>query len=68
MPPTKVMEDAALGTPFGAVMNGKVKTDKTGSRLMSLTESEVKLAYAQGEWAAQVAKQLHDAEEGEEEA
>lgn len=68
VPPTKVMEDASLGTPFGAVMNGKVKADKAGSRLMSLTESEVKLAYAQGEWAAQVAKQLHDAEEGEEEA
>jgi|TARA_B100001540_G_scaffold279044_1_gene267594 hypothetical protein len=25
-----------------------------------LNESEVKLAYAQGEWAAVVAKQLHD--------
>jgi hypothetical protein len=35
---------------------------------VSLTESEVKLAYAQGEWAAQVAKQLHDADEEREEA
>ena len=29
-----------------------------------LSEAEVKLAYAQGEWAAVVAKQLHD--DGEE--
>lgn len=29
-----------------------------------LSEAEVKLAYAQGEWAAAVAKQLHDDGEG----
>lgn len=64
VPPSPVMEDAVLGTPFGTTMNARMRTDKTGSRLRSLSESEVKLAYSQGEWAAQVAKQLHDADEG----
>jgi len=30
------------------------------SRVRELNEEEVKLAYAQGEWAAVIAKQLHD--------
>jgi len=60
VPPSPVMEDAPLATPFGTTLSLKARADKTSSRLRSLTESEVKLAYSQGEWAAQVAKQLHD--------
>ena len=30
------------------------------SRIRELSEEEVKLAYAQGEWASVIAKQLHD--------
>ena len=43
-----------------------VGADGLASRLRSLSESEVKLAYSQGEWAAQIAKQLHDADDDEE--
>jgi NAD(P)H dehydrogenase (quinone) len=41
-------------------MAGKPSMDKAGSRLRSLSESEVKLAYSQGEWASIITKQLHD--------
>jgi NAD(P)H dehydrogenase (quinone) len=34
--------------------------DAPGSRLRSLSEEEVKLAYSQGEWASIITKQLHD--------
>lgn len=61
VPPSAVMEDAILASPFGTCMAGKARNERSGgSRLRSLSESEVKLAYSQGEWAAQVAKQLHD--------
>jgi NAD(P)H dehydrogenase (quinone) len=30
------------------------------SRIRELSEEEVKLAYAQGEWASVIGKQLHD--------
>ena len=48
-----------MASPFGVCMTGKPK-DKAGSRLRSLSESEVKLAYSQGEWASIITKQLHD--------
>lgn len=60
VPPSPVMEDAPLASPFGTCMAGKARLDKSGSRLRSLSESEVKLAYSQGEWAAIITKQLHD--------
>eukprot|EP00239_Pterosperma_sp_CCMP1384_P000407 CAMPEP_0197853760 /NCGR_PEP_ID=MMETSP1438-20131217/23336_1 /TAXON_ID=1461541 /ORGANISM="Pterosperma sp., Strain CCMP1384" /LENGTH=194 /DNA_ID=CAMNT_0043468273 /DNA_START=179 /DNA_END=763 /DNA_ORIENTATION=+ len=65
VPPSPVMEDAVLASPFGVCLSGKARTDQSGARLRSLSESEVKLAYSQGEWAAQVAKQLHDSGETE---
>jgi NAD(P)H dehydrogenase (quinone) len=38
-----------------------VRTVNAGlSRIRELNEEEVKLAYAQGEWASVIAKQLHD--------
>ncbi|EIE24075.1 flavo protein WrbA [Coccomyxa subellipsoidea C-169] len=57
-PPTHIMEDAALATPFGVVMAGK----ETARFPPALNEYEVKLAYSMGEWTAQVAKLLHDSE------
>jgi NAD(P)H dehydrogenase (quinone) len=54
------MEDAHMANPFGVCMAGKPSMDKAGSRLRSLSESEVKLAYSQGEWASIITKQLHD--------
>ena len=60
VPPSPVMDDAPLASPYGACMAGKARVDKSGSRLRSLSESEVKLAYSQGEWAAIITKQLHD--------
>jgi len=60
VPPSPVMEDAPLATPYGTTLSLKARSDKTSSRLRLLTESEVKLAYSQGEWASQVGKQLHD--------
>jgi len=65
VPPSPAMEDAVMASPFGVCMAGKSRVDKSGSRLRSLSESEVKLSYSQGEWAAQVAKQLHDTMEAE---
>ena len=55
-PPTPIMEDAQLATPFGVVMAGK----ETARVAPLLNEQEVKLAYSMGEWAAQVTKMLHD--------
>ena len=69
VPPSPVMEDALMASPFGTCMAGKARVvgaDGLASRLRSLSESEVKLAYSQGEWAAQIAKQLHDADDDEE--
>lgn len=60
VPPSPIMEDAPLVSPFGTCMSGKPAEDKTGSRLRSLSESEVKLAYSQGEWSSIITKQLHD--------
>jgi NAD(P)H dehydrogenase (quinone) len=60
VPPSSVMEDAHMASPFGVCMTGRPKLDKAGSRLRSLSESEVKLAYSQGEWASIITKQLHD--------
>ena len=39
---------------------GETRGGETGSRLRSLSESEVKLAYSQGEWSSIITKQLHD--------
>ncbi|KAK9818362.1 hypothetical protein WJX72_011333 [[Myrmecia] bisecta] len=55
-PPSMLMEDALMATPFGIVMAGK----ETATSVPSLSEAEVKLAYGMGEWTAQIAKLLHD--------
>lgn len=61
VPPSPMMEDAPLASPFGTCMTGKDHKDQSaGSRLRSLSEGEVKLAYSQGEWASIITKQLHD--------
>ena len=60
VPPSSAMEEAHMANPFGVCMAGKPSMDKAGSRLRSLSESEVKLAYSQGEWASIITKQLHD--------
>ena len=58
VPPQEAMVACPSATPFGVVMGGVARcTDGRGS----LSEDEVKLAYAQGTWAARVAKQMHDA-------
>jgi len=57
-PPTPVMEEACMATPFGVVMAGK----ETARATPALNEHEVKLAYSMGEWTAQVAKLLHDSD------
>ena len=49
-PPTHMMEDAAMATPFGIVMAGKDSVQQPPS----LTQYEVKLAFGMGEWTAQV--------------
>jgi len=51
-PPSPIMEDACMASPFGVVMAGK---DTARSR-PALGEHEVKLAFGLGEWVAQVAK------------
>ena len=55
-PPSPMMEEALMATPFGVVMAGK----ETASKGPSLNEHEVKLAYGMGEWTSQVTKMLHD--------
>lgn len=55
-PPSPIMEDALMATPFGVVMAGK----ESANVAPSLNEQEVKLAYSMGEWTAQVTKMLHD--------
>mmetsp|Transcript_8345 Transcript_8345/g.21085 ORF Transcript_8345/g.21085 Transcript_8345/m.21085 type:complete len:212 (+) Transcript_8345:98-733(+) len=62
VPPSPVMEDAPTASPFGTCMadGGRAEGKSPSSRLRSLSESEVKLAYSQGEWAAIITKQLHD--------
>ena len=60
VPPSPVMEDAPLASPYGTCMAGKSRADATGNKLKALSETEVKLAYSQGEWAAIITKQLHD--------
>ena len=61
VPPSPMMEIAALATPLGTCMSGQsAGKDAPGSRLRSLSEEEVKLAYSQGEWASIITKQLHD--------
>ena len=49
-PPTHIMEDAAMATPFGVVMAGKDSVRQPPA----LTQHEVKLAFSMGEWTAQV--------------
>ena len=58
VPPSSVMEDAHMASPFGVCMTGKPK-EKAGSRLRSLSESEVKLAYSQASGPPS-SLQLHD--------
>ncbi|KAK9842498.1 hypothetical protein WJX81_003063 [Elliptochloris bilobata] len=59
-PPSPIMEDACMASPFGVVMAGK----ETARSPPALDEHEVKLAFSLGEWVAQVAKLLHDSEVG----
>ena len=59
VPPSPIMEGEPLVSPFGTCMSGK-PVEETGSRLRSLGEGEVKLAYSQGEWSSIITKQLHD--------
>jgi len=47
-----------LGTTLRA--SNTVDSDVVNSRVRLLNEAEVKMAYAQGEWASLIAKQLHD--------
>lgn len=58
-PPSATMEDANMGTPFGVVMGGK----EPAYGRPTLSESEVKLAFAMGEWTAQITRLLHDSDE-----
>jgi NAD(P)H dehydrogenase (quinone) len=61
VPPSPMMDAAPLATPLGTCMSGSGAAKETpGSRLRSLSEEEVKLAYSQGEWASIITKQLHD--------
>ena len=48
----------AAGISFGTCMSGKPEGEETGSRLRSLSESEVKIRRAQ--WSSIITKQLHD--------
>lgn len=57
VPPQEVMSSCPYATPFGVVMGGSNRCHKGAG---SLSEDEVKLAFAQGSWAASVAKQMHD--------
>lgn len=47
-----------MASPFGVVMAGR----ETAQQQPALNGSEVKLAYGMGEWTAQIARMLHDAE------
>ncbi|CEF99234.1 Flavodoxin/nitric oxide synthase [Ostreococcus tauri] len=62
VPPLPVLESAPHATVLGTTISaGVVRTVNAGlSRIRELNEEEVKLAYAQGEWASVIAKQLHD--------
>ena len=61
VPPSPMMDAASIATPLGTCMSGSGAAKETpGSRLRSLSEEEVKLAYSQGEWASIITKQLHD--------
>jgi len=57
-PPSSLMEDTMMASPFGVVMAGKEGT----TNQPSLTASEVKLAYSMGGWTAQISRMLHDAD------
>lgn len=57
-PPSSLMEDTMMASPFGVVIAGK---DWTTSH-PSLSASEVKLAYSMGGWTAQISRMLHDAD------
>lgn len=57
VPPQQAMHTEAYATPFGVVMAGRFRS---GGGRDGLHEGEVKLAYSQGAWAAQVTKHLHD--------
>lgn len=54
-PPSTLMEDTPMASPFGVVMGGKEGT----SSQPSLNASEVKLAYNMGVWTAQITRMLH---------
>ena len=56
-PPSSLMEDTMMASPFGVVMAGKEGTNQP-----SLTASEVKLAFSMGGWTAQISRMLHDAD------
>lgn len=59
VPPQPAMCGCASSTPFGAVMGGSLRCQGGKG---TLTEDEVKLAYSQGTWAANVARLMHDAD------
>lgn len=56
-PPHPCMDDTLNATPFGVVMGGKQE-----SAGPLIHKDEVRLAYAMGEWTAQVARLLHDSD------
>lgn len=57
-PPSNIMQDAIMASPFGVVMAGK----ESAPSQPALNGTEVKLAYGMGEWTAQIARMLHDAD------
>jgi len=63
VPPLPVLESAQNSTVFGTTISGGTTVRGANgpvSRVRELSAEEVKLAYAQGEWASVIAKQLHD--------
>uniref|UniRef100_A0A7R9XR84 NAD(P)H dehydrogenase (quinone) n=1 Tax=Ostreococcus sp. 'lucimarinus' TaxID=242159 RepID=A0A7R9XR84_9CHLO len=62
VPPLPVLETAPNATVFGTTISATTGRGAAGpmSRIRELSEEEVKLAYAQGEWASVIGKQLHD--------
>ncbi|KAL3148533.1 hypothetical protein ABBQ38_013970 [Trebouxia sp. C0009 RCD-2024] len=57
-PPSSIMDDTMMASPFGVVMAGKEDT----TNQPTLSAPEVKLAYSMGGWTAQISRMLHDAD------
>jgi hypothetical protein len=58
-PPHPCMDDTLNATPFGVVMGGR---QESAGMPPLINKDEVRLAYALGEWTAQVARLLHDSD------